>query len=169
MTSSTMRTALIASLIALCASVACASGSASTTDCNEDYVGLSGPVEDAIDKSGELILELTYVWFLSPPDLMRQTRDAGSELASLWNNIALDLGAQPKQVLGRVAESWRSLAKIPLTEAEAMSDGYASIADAYEGLAVEFEKCDATRDFADYVRDKAAISQIMADSAGRSP
>ena len=162
-----MRPALIASLIALCASVACASRSASTTDCNEDFVGLSGPVEDAIDKSDGLILELTYVWFLSPPDLMRQTRVAGSELASLWNNIALDLG--PKQVLGRVAESWRSLAKIPLTEAEAMSDGYASIADAYEGLAVEFEKCDATRDFADYVRAKAAISQIMADSTGRSP
>ena len=140
-----------------------------TTECDEDFVGLSGPVEDAIDKSDELILGLTFVQAVSSPDQMKQLSDAGSELASMWNNIALDLGAQPKQVLGRVAESWRSLAKIPLTETEAMSDAYASIADALEVLAVEFEKCDATRDFANDVREKAARSQIMADFVGRGP
>lgn len=140
-----------------------------TTECNEDFVGLSGPVEDAIGKSDDLILGLTFVQAVSSPDQKKQLSDAGSELASMWNNIALDLGTQPKQVLGRVAESWRSLAKIPLTEAEAMSDAYASIADALEVLAVEFEKCDATRDFADYVRAKAASSQIMADFVGRGP
>ena len=163
-----MNTYLTACLIALCAAVACTSGSASTTECNEEFAGLSGPVEDAIDRSEVLILGLTFVQAVPSPDQKKQLSDAGSELASMWNDIALDLGAQPKQVLGRVAESWRSLAMIPLTEAEAVSDAYASIADGYEGLAVEFEKCDATRDFADNLRDEAAQSQRMADFAGRS-
>ena len=139
----------------------------SSGGCNEDSLALTGPVEDAIGKSEDTIDELIWIQVENPPDLWSQMDDAGRELATVWNNIALDSGEQVKQVLAHVAAAWRMLAKAPFSVSRAQEEGYASVARAYEALADEFEKCEATREFADFLRDEASSSLIMSDALGR--
>ena len=138
----------------------------SSGGCDEDFVALTGLVQDAIAKSDDTIDELIWVQVEYPPDLWSQMDDAGRELATVWNNIALDSGVQPKQALAHVAAAWRMLAKAPISVSRAQEEGYASVARAYEALADEFDRCEATTEFADFLRDEASLSQIMSDALG---
>ena len=162
-----MRIYLIVCIVAACAATACGFGNPSESECNDDFVALAGPVEDAIGKSEDTIDELFWVQVDFPPDLRSQMDDAGRELATVWNNIALDSGEQLKLVFAEVSESWRKLAKAHYRVVGALAEGRASVARAYEALADEFEKCEATREFANLLRDEASMSQIMSDTFGR--
>ena len=139
-----------------------------TTECDDDFVGLGGPVGGAIDRTNGLEIELLYQHTISPNDLAAR-KLIGGEFAEVWNLVATDSGEMPKRILSRTADSWQKLADIPIGDSEALSAGYSPIVAAYEELAVEFEKCDAMNEVASRLRDEARLYRQLADAIGKGP
>lgn len=177
-----MRTSLIACLIALCAASACNSGNPSaadagmavggqssafenvepTTECNDEFLGLSEPVRDAVDETDQQYHDLFDAQLASVAASEKQHPVAADEFAAIWDIIALDSGDQPQQMLRRVADLWRTLANTPLLDFDTIDEGFESIAEVYEELAIEFERCDTAVDVSYRLRGEARFLQHLA-------
>ena len=177
-----MKFLLAACLVALAAAVACTSGSPSmvdadmavggqasaiqdvepTTECNNEFLGLGQPVHDAVDESNKQLHELFDAQFFSVDAWEKQHPVAADEFAAIWNNIKLHSGVLPKQMLGNVADLWHTFANTPFVDSDTRDEVLESIAEAYEELAVEFEKCDTTEVVVYRLRGEAQFLQLLA-------